>query len=227
MKRSDTWPYKATSPGYQVFLESPELQGREKAQGLADSSLPEDTSLSHQRRTKPVNQSIPQAWQVRVLLTLRLRSNAAPATADWTNWLREQVPDEIIELEGVKLDCSYLTHSRLQLVTMPVHLWAVLPDNPAYTFIDFVTSDCRMPLKKSDIYDPDDIGHMLPPLRPMKVNLQPSPSPPPAVPLPPVSEPLETSERERKRYRSSQGDAVLASFMAGGKQRLSEKPQEN
>lgn len=71
--------------------------------------------------------------------------------------------------------------------------------------------------------DPDDVGlHNSPPLKPMKVNLQPSPSPPPSVPLPPVSPdsspgPPDRKGSNRTKYRPSQGDAVLVSFMAGGK----------
>lgn len=70
--------------------------------------------------------------------------------------------------------------------------------------------------------DPDDVGlHNSPPLKPMKVNLQPSPSPPPAVPLPLISPDSSPGPPDRKgsgrpKYRPSQGDAVLVSFMAGG-----------
>jgi len=70
--------------------------------------------------------------------------------------------------------------------------------------------------------DPDDVGlHNSPLLTPMKVNLQPSPSPPPAVPLPLISPDSSPGPPDRKgsgrtKYRPSQGDAVLVSFMAGG-----------
>lgn len=75
----------------------------------------------------------------------------------------------------------------------------------------------------NEYLDPDDVGlHNSPPLKPMKVNLQPSPSPPPAVPLPLVSPdsspgPPDRKGSSRTKYRPSQGDAVLVSFMAGGK----------
>lgn len=74
-----------------------------------------------------------------------------------------------------------------------------------------------------DLYDPDDVGLSdSPPLRPMKVNLEPSPSPPPAVPLPqisPESSPEPSPKRKgsnRPRNRATQGDAVLVNFMGGG-----------
>jgi hypothetical protein len=75
-----------------------------------------------------------------------------------------------------------------------------------------------------DHYHSDDVGlRDTPPLKPMKVNLEPSPSPPPAVPLPqvsPESSPGPPNNRKgsnRSKNRPSQGDAVLVSFMDGGK----------
>ena len=74
-----------------------------------------------------------------------------------------------------------------------------------------------------DVYDPDDVGlRDTPPLRAMKVNLTPSPSPPPAAPLPqgsPDSSPSSPGRKgpSRQKNRPSQGDAVLVSFMDGGK----------
>lgn len=76
----------------------------------------------------------------------------------------------------------------------------------------------------ADVYDPDDVGlHDSPPLRAMQVNLTPSPSPPPAAPLPPVSPDSSAGSPGRKgshrpKNRASQGDAVLVSFMDGGRQ---------
>jgi hypothetical protein len=81
----------------------------------------------------------------------------------------------------------------------------------------------QLPASSNEYLDPDDVGlHNSPPLKPMKVNLHPSPSPPPAVPLPQVSPdsspgPPDRKGSNRPKYRPSQGDAVLVSFMAGGK----------
>jgi hypothetical protein len=75
----------------------------------------------------------------------------------------------------------------------------------------------------AEVYDPDDVGlRDSPPLRAMKVNLTPSPSPPPAAPLPQVSPDSSPGSPGRKgsnrqKNRPSQGDAVLVSFMDGGK----------
>ncbi len=81
----------------------------------------------------------------------------------------------------------------------------------------------QLPAPSNEYLDPDDVGlRNSPPLKPLKVNLQPSPSPPPAVPLPQVSPdsspgPPDRKGSNRTKYRPSQGDAVLVSFMAGGK----------
>ncbi|KAK0125214.1 hypothetical protein ONS96_009072 [Cadophora gregata f. sp. sojae] len=82
------------------------------------------------------------------------------------------------------------------------------------------------PSTRHEFYDPDDVGPRdSPQLKPMKINYMPSPSPPPAVPLPPLSaestpEPAEEGCRKpptRSKPRPSHGDAVLISFMADGK----------
>jgi hypothetical protein len=90
------------------------------------------------------------------------------------------------------------------------------------------------PLADDDqLYHSDDVGlRDTPPLEPKKVNLQPSPSPPLAIPSPEVTpesspEPPDCKRpdrdatrhrrRQRPRNRPSQGDAVLVHFMDGGK----------
>jgi hypothetical protein len=73
------------------------------------------------------------------------------------------------------------------------------------------------------VYDPDDVGSRdSPPLKALKVNLTPSPSPPLAAPLPQVSPDSRPGSpgckgSNRQKNRPSQGDAVLVSFMDGGK----------
>jgi len=77
-----------------------------------------------------------------------------------------------------------------------------------------------------DDYYAEDAGFPASPqLEPMKVNFKPSPTPPLAVPLPPVSpdsSPPGTPDPDRKhsqkpKVRPSQSDAVLIDFMGGGK----------
>lgn len=76
------------------------------------------------------------------------------------------------------------------------------------------------PEDNNSLYDSDD-GKLRdsPLLKPMRPNLEPSPSPPPAVPLPQVSPDSSPGRKSsnRSKTRPSQGDAVLVSFMDGGK----------
>lgn len=75
----------------------------------------------------------------------------------------------------------------------------------------------------ADVYDPEDVGlRDSPLLMQMSVNLCPSPSPEPLIPLPPVSpesspDPEHRKTKTRPKYRPSPGDAVLISFLADGK----------
>jgi len=74
-----------------------------------------------------------------------------------------------------------------------------------------------------DVYHSDDVGlRDTPPPGPMSVNLQPAPSPPPAVPLPPVSpdstpDPPNRRASDRQKSQPSQADGVLASYMGDGR----------
>ena len=74
-----------------------------------------------------------------------------------------------------------------------------------------------------DHYHSDDVGlRDSPLLKPMNVKYIPSPSPPPAVPLPQVSPdsspgPPNRKGSNRSKNWSGQGDAVLVAFMDGGK----------
>jgi hypothetical protein len=77
--------------------------------------------------------------------------------------------------------------------------------------------------QSNEYLDPDDIGlHNSPPLTPLRVNLQPPPSPPPAVPLPQVRPDSSPSPSDHKglngtKYRPNPGDAILLSYLPGGK----------
>jgi hypothetical protein len=81
-----------------------------------------------------------------------------------------------------------------------------------------------VPPTTDDDYYAEDAGFPTSPqLKPMKVNFKPSPTPPLAVPLPPVSpdsSPPGTPDRKgshKPKVRPSQSDAVLIDFMGGGK----------
>lgn len=55
----------------------------------------------------------------------------------WTEILRLFPPSAT----GIKVQGFYGSFSKLVLISMPVSIWDVLPENPAYSFIGFVTTD--------------------------------------------------------------------------------------
>jgi len=55
----------------------------------------------------------------------------------WREWIRNMPP----EAKGVKIDAIYDSFSTLVLLSLPIALWDLLPDNSAYSFVGFVTSD--------------------------------------------------------------------------------------
>ncbi|KAK8117644.1 C2H2 type zinc finger domain-containing protein [Apiospora kogelbergensis] len=74
----------------------------------------------------------------------------------------------------------------------------------------------------SEIYDPDEeLFRNSPPMTALRPKFQPSPSPPPSIPLPRVSHPFNSgrkkSSNRRRKVPPSQGDAVLIQHMDGGK----------
>ena len=71
-----------------------------------------------------------------VLITLALEHDQRLATSGWAKWL-ESAPGVVKHgrVEGI-----YKSNSILVLLTLPVAIWDLLPNNPAVTFISFVTS---------------------------------------------------------------------------------------
>ena len=71
-----------------------------------------------------------------VLLAIRLESDTFDQAA-WLEWLRVAPP----ECKDVKIEGRYDSFSTLLLVRMPVATWNLLPENAAYSFVGFVTSE--------------------------------------------------------------------------------------
>jgi hypothetical protein len=71
-----------------------------------------------------------------VLLAIRLSSGLFDRQA-WIDWVRNMP----FEAQEVHIEGVYDSFSTLLLVRMPVAMWNLLPDNPAYSFVGFVTSE--------------------------------------------------------------------------------------
>lgn len=94
----------------------------------------------------------------RVLLAVRLEddyfiddemSDSAKKLQIWCNWVRS-APDGIkdISVQGI-----YKSLSTLVLISIPVVVWDILPDNPAYSFVGFVQSENLADIVLSDGQD--------------------------------------------------------------------------
>jgi hypothetical protein len=71
-----------------------------------------------------------------ILLTIRLEKTELDIQV-WRDWLRN-LP---AEGQDIKIDGIYRSFSTLLLLRMPVTIWNLLPENPAYSFVGFVTSE--------------------------------------------------------------------------------------
>ncbi|KAH7330254.1 hypothetical protein BKA65DRAFT_508996 [Rhexocercosporidium sp. MPI-PUGE-AT-0058] len=72
-----------------------------------------------------------------VILAIRVKEDVKPSAANWTECIRA-FPDEVEGLESVRVEAAFPTGSTMLIVSMPISLWLLLPENPAYTFLGFV-----------------------------------------------------------------------------------------
>lgn len=102
---------------------------------MSSSTLP--TTMSE--RSKPVD-------SLQVLLAIRLKDDyfleneeedVGKRIRNWSNWLKT-IPDGVqnITIQGVYKSCSALV-----ILSLPIVLWDLVPENAAYSFIGFVNSD--------------------------------------------------------------------------------------
>jgi hypothetical protein len=80
----------------------------------------------------------PDHWNYEVLITVKLLGDIFPRKRGWHF---EFPSNQVQSVTAVKVRSMFSTKSTLLFVTMPIRCWVLLPDNPAYTFIDFVRSD--------------------------------------------------------------------------------------
>jgi hypothetical protein len=71
-----------------------------------------------------------------ILLAVRLTKGGIDLDS-WLEWIRNAP----LEAEEIHVEGKYDSFSTLLLLRMPVSTWNLLPDNPAYSFVGFVTSE--------------------------------------------------------------------------------------
>jgi hypothetical protein len=109
------------------------------SKALSIFSNDNDVSDGNTRQTSLMNES--DQWEYEVLISVKLRADVVPKLSS-KGW-HLSFPMTQIDGKGstVKVRASMTTKSSLLLVTMPISCWILLPDNPAYMFIDFVKTD--------------------------------------------------------------------------------------
>jgi hypothetical protein len=89
---------------------------------------------SHPRKRKRALEDDRKCPQI--LLAVRLTKSSIDRES-WAEWIRNAPP----EAEDIYVEGKYDSFSTLLLLRMPVSTWNLLPDNPAYSFVGFVTSE--------------------------------------------------------------------------------------
>lgn len=107
------------------------------------STFSNDNDVS-EANTRPT--SIQGGPPFEVLITVKLHADVIP---DKKGWHLEFPSNQVQGIKSVKVRSIASTKSTLLLVTMPIRCWILLPDNPAYTFIDFVKTDSYLNLPEA------------------------------------------------------------------------------
>jgi hypothetical protein len=75
-----------------------------------------------------------------IVLALAIEESVIPSIEGWREWLLNRRPREVRALSAVKMLAGFPNQSSLLLVEVPLQLWLLLPERPAYKFVDIVTS---------------------------------------------------------------------------------------
>jgi hypothetical protein len=101
--------------------------------GLKDSPGSDRHDEFSSRKRKRPNDDDEKDSQI--LLAIRLEKKTFNSDM-WLEWLRNAPP----EAQEIRVEGIYDSFSTLLILRMPVAVWNLLPENPSYSFIGFVTS---------------------------------------------------------------------------------------
>jgi hypothetical protein len=81
-----------------------------------------------------------------VLLSIRLDRHYFTGTIEenlqmWREWIQNIPP----EAKSMNIEAIYEGFSTMVLLSLPVTLWNLMPENPAYSFVGFITSTNKVP----------------------------------------------------------------------------------
>ena len=102
----------------------------------SESQIPSDTHVFDADSIASTN----------VLLSIRLDRDYFTGTIEenlqmWREWIQNIPP----EAKGMNIEAIYEGFSTMVLLSLPVTLWNLLQDNPAYSFVGFITSTNKVP----------------------------------------------------------------------------------
>ncbi|KAK4454485.1 hypothetical protein QBC34DRAFT_160211 [Podospora aff. communis PSN243] len=72
-----------------------------------------------------------------VIVSVRLQSSDSSEANAWVKWLLSAPPDA----EDIKVEGWFGSFSTLVILNIPLKVWHAMPDNPAVSFIGFVTTE--------------------------------------------------------------------------------------
>jgi hypothetical protein len=128
--------------------------GHHNVNSTASTSIGNKDSLFGSRNPfcKPGSSNSGNEDHPQILLSIRLEKTELDIQV-WRDWLRN-LP---AEGQDIKIEGIYRSFSTLMLLRMPVAIWDLLPENPAYSFVGFVTSYNMMStLSPGPIYQEED-----------------------------------------------------------------------
>lgn len=77
----------------------------------------------------------------RVLMTVSIRASTLPLVDDWKKWLSRNIPPDVNIIEFM---AHWEESTRIILVSIPIHVWNYIKDDPGYSFVSFIMGDMNI-----------------------------------------------------------------------------------
>ena len=114
------------------------LNPSESSRNKSQSTSMQEGSTPMTKLTGHSTSSISQ--EPRVLLAVSLSETPEPSDIEsWVKWLKSEAPLLIQRIE-VTIEAAFRSNSTLVLVSVPLDVWNLLPENSAYRFVDYIKS---------------------------------------------------------------------------------------
>jgi hypothetical protein len=80
--------------------------------------------------------------ELRALVSISFHGRSLPDDQEFVRWLTHLYPAEIsgVQVQHIELEASHDSNSTLMLISMPISLWAMLPEAPGCSIVGFVKS---------------------------------------------------------------------------------------